>query len=85
MFQSDLRDKLGLLDGKIERTETVMFQINDTQSKLKVTFICLISSFINNTKQMNYLLFEVKGEVTYMNSVYLSFNLLYLWFLIIFA
>ncbi|XP_075947263.1 E3 ubiquitin/ISG15 ligase TRIM25-like isoform X1 [Anarhichas minor] len=30
-----LRDKLGLLDGKIEKTETVVLQINDTQSKLK--------------------------------------------------
>ncbi|XP_068590826.1 E3 ubiquitin/ISG15 ligase TRIM25-like isoform X2 [Cebidichthys violaceus] len=30
-----LRDKLGLLDGKIGKTETVVFQINDTQSKLK--------------------------------------------------
>ncbi|XP_074483828.1 E3 ubiquitin/ISG15 ligase TRIM25-like isoform X2 [Sebastes fasciatus] len=31
----DLREKLALLDGKIEKTETVMFQMNDTQSKLK--------------------------------------------------
>ncbi|KAM6941713.1 E3 ubiquitin/ISG15 ligase TRIM25-like isoform 3-T4 [Lycodopsis pacificus] len=30
-----LRDKLGLLDGKIEMTETVVLHINDTQSKLK--------------------------------------------------
>ncbi|XP_040001968.1 E3 ubiquitin/ISG15 ligase TRIM25-like isoform X2 [Xiphias gladius] len=33
--ESELRDKLGLLDGKIEKTETVVFQINDMQSKLK--------------------------------------------------
>ncbi|XP_044044676.1 E3 ubiquitin/ISG15 ligase TRIM25-like isoform X2 [Siniperca chuatsi] len=33
----DLRDKLGLLDGKIEKTKTVMLQMNDTQSKLKDT------------------------------------------------
>uniref|UniRef100_A0A8C4F413 Tripartite motif containing 25 n=1 Tax=Dicentrarchus labrax TaxID=13489 RepID=A0A8C4F413_DICLA len=33
--ESDLRDKLGLLDGKIEKTETVMLQISDMQSKLK--------------------------------------------------
>ncbi|XP_020509905.2 E3 ubiquitin/ISG15 ligase TRIM25 [Labrus bergylta] len=33
--ESDLRDKLGLLDTKIERTETVLFQMKDVQSKLK--------------------------------------------------
>ncbi|XP_063738773.1 E3 ubiquitin/ISG15 ligase TRIM25-like isoform X3 [Eleginops maclovinus] len=33
--KSDLREKLGLLNGKIEKTETLMFQMNDTQSKLK--------------------------------------------------
>ncbi|KAM9363197.1 E3 ubiquitin/ISG15 ligase TRIM25-like isoform 2-T3 [Symphorus nematophorus] len=33
--ETDLRDKLGLLDGKIERTESVTFQIKDLQSKLK--------------------------------------------------
>ncbi|KAI4832925.1 hypothetical protein KUCAC02_015861, partial [Chaenocephalus aceratus] len=32
---SDLREKLGLLNGKIEKTETLMFQMNNTQSKLK--------------------------------------------------
>ncbi|XP_034747175.1 E3 ubiquitin/ISG15 ligase TRIM25-like isoform X2 [Etheostoma cragini] len=31
----ELRDKLGVLDGKIEKTENVMFQINDMQRKLK--------------------------------------------------
>ncbi|XP_033934933.1 E3 ubiquitin/ISG15 ligase TRIM25-like isoform X4 [Pseudochaenichthys georgianus] len=33
--ESDLREKLGLLNGKIEKTETLMFQMNNTQSKLK--------------------------------------------------
>ncbi|KAM8879857.1 E3 ubiquitin/ISG15 ligase TRIM25-like [Spinachia spinachia] len=33
-----LRDKLGLLDGQIEKTETAVFQIKDQQSKLKATF-----------------------------------------------
>ncbi|XP_045904479.1 E3 ubiquitin/ISG15 ligase TRIM25-like isoform X1 [Micropterus dolomieu] len=34
MKEYDLRDKLGLLDRRIEKTETVMFQMNDTESKL---------------------------------------------------
>ncbi|XP_071360851.1 E3 ubiquitin/ISG15 ligase TRIM25-like isoform X5 [Trachinotus anak] len=34
MKESELRDKLGLLDGKIEKTETVMFQMNDLRSNL---------------------------------------------------
>ncbi|XP_019215102.1 E3 ubiquitin/ISG15 ligase TRIM25 [Oreochromis niloticus] len=33
--ESDLRDKLGLLNEKMEKTETVVFQINTMQSKLK--------------------------------------------------
>ncbi|XP_026216097.1 E3 ubiquitin/ISG15 ligase TRIM25-like [Anabas testudineus] len=33
--ESELRDKLGLLDGKIEKTEAVISQMNETQSKLK--------------------------------------------------
>ncbi|XP_078121958.1 E3 ubiquitin/ISG15 ligase TRIM25-like isoform X1 [Sander vitreus] len=33
--ETELRDKLGVLDGKIEKTETVMFQISDMQRKLK--------------------------------------------------
>ncbi|XP_018534042.1 E3 ubiquitin/ISG15 ligase TRIM25 isoform X3 [Lates calcarifer] len=33
--ESEFRDKLGLLDGKIEKTETVVFQMNDMQNKLK--------------------------------------------------
>ncbi|KAM7393638.1 hypothetical protein PAMP_020495 [Pampus punctatissimus] len=33
--ESDLRTKLGMLDGKIEKTETTMFQINNMESKLK--------------------------------------------------
>ncbi|KAM7418477.1 hypothetical protein PAMA_015884 [Pampus argenteus] len=32
--ESDLRTKLGMLDGKIEKTETTMLQINNMQSKL---------------------------------------------------
>ncbi|XP_029368056.1 E3 ubiquitin/ISG15 ligase TRIM25-like [Echeneis naucrates] len=32
--ESELRDKLGVLDAKIEKTETVMFQMSDMQSKL---------------------------------------------------
>uniref|UniRef100_A0A8C2WPX1 Tripartite motif containing 25 n=1 Tax=Cyclopterus lumpus TaxID=8103 RepID=A0A8C2WPX1_CYCLU len=35
LTELDLKDKLRLLDGKIEKTETAVFQINDTQSKLK--------------------------------------------------
>ncbi|XP_040891656.1 E3 ubiquitin/ISG15 ligase TRIM25-like isoform X2 [Toxotes jaculatrix] len=33
--ESELQEKLGLLDRKIEKTETVLFQMNDVQSKLK--------------------------------------------------
>ncbi|KAM7009678.1 E3 ubiquitin/ISG15 ligase TRIM25-like [Tautogolabrus adspersus] len=33
--ESNLRDKLGLLETKIERTETVLFQMKDMPSKLK--------------------------------------------------
>ncbi|XP_030604444.1 E3 ubiquitin/ISG15 ligase TRIM25-like isoform X1 [Archocentrus centrarchus] len=33
--ESDLRNKLGLLNEKMEKTETVVFQINNMQSKLK--------------------------------------------------
>ncbi|XP_068445033.1 E3 ubiquitin/ISG15 ligase TRIM25-like isoform X2 [Clinocottus analis] len=36
LIELGLRDKLGLLDGKIEKIQTAVFQINDTQSKLKV-------------------------------------------------
>ncbi|XP_023262653.1 E3 ubiquitin/ISG15 ligase TRIM25-like isoform X2 [Seriola lalandi dorsalis] len=32
--ESELRDKLSLLDGKIEKTDTVTFQMNDMRSKL---------------------------------------------------
>ncbi|XP_067440362.1 E3 ubiquitin/ISG15 ligase TRIM25-like [Thunnus thynnus] len=35
LIESDLRTKIGLLDGKIEKTETNVFQINNMQSKLK--------------------------------------------------
>lgn len=38
--QSDLRDKLNLLDGKIEKTQTVLFQMDDMQLKLKVRVTC---------------------------------------------
>uniref|UniRef100_A0A8D3AMV6 Tripartite motif containing 25 n=1 Tax=Scophthalmus maximus TaxID=52904 RepID=A0A8D3AMV6_SCOMX len=34
--ECELRDKMSLLEGKIEKSETVMFQMNDAQSKLKV-------------------------------------------------
>lgn len=40
VFQSDLRDKLNLLDGKIEKTQTVLFQMDDMQLKLKVRVTC---------------------------------------------
>uniref|UniRef100_I3J5R4 Tripartite motif containing 25 n=1 Tax=Oreochromis niloticus TaxID=8128 RepID=I3J5R4_ORENI len=33
--ESDLRDKLGLLNEKMEKTENVVFQMNNMQSKLK--------------------------------------------------
>uniref|UniRef100_A0A8D3D4F4 Tripartite motif containing 25 n=1 Tax=Scophthalmus maximus TaxID=52904 RepID=A0A8D3D4F4_SCOMX len=33
--ECELRDKMSLLEGKIEKSETVMFQMNDAQSKLK--------------------------------------------------
>ncbi|KAG7219041.1 hypothetical protein INR49_019360 [Caranx melampygus] len=32
--ESELREKLSMLDGKIERTDTVVFQMNDLRSKL---------------------------------------------------
>lgn len=38
--QSDLRDKLNLLDGKIEKTQTVLFQMDDMQLLLKVRVTC---------------------------------------------
>lgn len=38
--QFDLRDKLNLLDGKIEKTQTVLFQMDDMQLKLKVRVTC---------------------------------------------
>ncbi|TKS69273.1 E3 ubiquitin/ISG15 ligase TRIM25 [Collichthys lucidus] len=60
--ESDLRDKLGLLDGKIERTETVMFQINDTQSKLKDAATKRKTAFAAVFQQMHDMLAQVECE-----------------------
>lgn len=38
-LQSDLRGKLGFLDGKIMKNEAVLSQMTEVQKKLKVTFV----------------------------------------------
>lgn len=38
LIQSDLRGKLSLLDGKIDKNQTVISQMSDQQSKLKVSY-----------------------------------------------
>ncbi|KAG8015050.1 E3 ubiquitin/ISG15 ligase TRIM25 [Nibea albiflora] len=60
--QCDLRDKLGLLDGKIERTETVMIQISDTQSKLKDAAAKRKTAFAAVFQQMHDMLAQVECE-----------------------
>nr|XP_046258776.1 E3 ubiquitin/ISG15 ligase TRIM25-like isoform X2 [Scatophagus argus] len=60
--ETDLRDKLGLLDGKIEKTETVMFQINDMQSKLKDAATNRKTTFAALYQQMRDMLTRVERE-----------------------
>lgn len=38
-LQSDLRSNLGLLDGKIVKNETIIFEMKDMQNKLKVRLL----------------------------------------------
>lgn len=38
-LQSDLRSNLGLLDGKIVKNETTIFEMKDMQNKLKVRLL----------------------------------------------
>lgn len=38
-LQSDLRGKLGLLDGKIVKNESIIFEMKDMQNKLKVRLL----------------------------------------------
>ncbi|XP_041790416.1 E3 ubiquitin/ISG15 ligase TRIM25-like isoform X2 [Chelmon rostratus] len=60
--ESDLRDKLGLLDGKIEKTETVMFQITDMQSKLKDAAANRKTAFAAVYQQMRDMLAQEERE-----------------------
>ncbi|XP_030284448.1 E3 ubiquitin/ISG15 ligase TRIM25-like isoform X2 [Sparus aurata] len=60
--ETDLRDKLGLLNGKIEKTETVMFQINDMQSKLKEAATKRKTAFAAVFQQMRDMLAQEERE-----------------------
>ena len=52
---------MSLLDRKIERTETVTFQMKDLQSKLKVSFTLTV--FQINRKLIKWWLFLTKKNV----------------------
>lgn len=43
-LQCELREKLSVLDGKIERTDTVMFKMDDMRSKLMVSLLHFIKT-----------------------------------------
>ncbi|XP_073330581.1 E3 ubiquitin/ISG15 ligase TRIM25-like isoform X2 [Pagrus major] len=60
--ETDLRDKLGLLDGKIEKTDTVMFQINDMQCKLKEAATKRKTAFAAVFQQMRDMLAQEERE-----------------------
>ncbi|XP_076585847.1 E3 ubiquitin/ISG15 ligase TRIM25-like isoform X1 [Chaetodon auriga] len=60
--ESDLRDKLGLLDRKIEKTEAVMFQINDMQGKLKDAAATRKAAFAAVYQQMRDMLTQEERE-----------------------
>ncbi|XP_036934894.1 E3 ubiquitin/ISG15 ligase TRIM25-like [Acanthopagrus latus] len=60
--ETDLREKLGLLDMKIEKTETVMFQINDMQSKLKEAATKRKTAFAAVFQQMRDMLAQEERE-----------------------
>ncbi|KAL7404978.1 hypothetical protein ABVT39_021930 [Epinephelus coioides] len=62
---SDLRDKLGLLDGKIEKTETVLFQMNDMQSKLKDAATKRKTALATVYQQMRDMLAQEEREAQY--------------------
>ncbi|XP_033480061.2 E3 ubiquitin/ISG15 ligase TRIM25-like [Epinephelus lanceolatus] len=65
LIESDLRDKLGLLDGKIEKTETVLFQMNDMQSKLKDAATKRKTALAAVYQQMRDLLAQEEREAQY--------------------
>ncbi|XP_029296078.1 E3 ubiquitin/ISG15 ligase TRIM25-like isoform X2 [Cottoperca gobio] len=60
--ESDLREKLGLLNEKIEKTETFMFQMNDTQSKLKEAATTRKTALAAVYQQMRDMLFQEEHE-----------------------
>ncbi|KAM3623505.1 uncharacterized protein V6R79_012035 [Siganus canaliculatus] len=60
--ESNLRDKLGLLDGKIDKTDTVIFQMTTMQSKLKETATQRKSAMSAVYQQMHELLVQEERE-----------------------
>uniref|UniRef100_UPI0037E86317 E3 ubiquitin/ISG15 ligase TRIM25-like n=1 Tax=Semicossyphus pulcher TaxID=241346 RepID=UPI0037E86317 len=60
--ESNLRDNLGLLDMKIEKTETVLFQIKDMQSKLKVASTKRKTALAGMYQQMREILAQEDRE-----------------------
>ncbi|XP_028447174.1 E3 ubiquitin/ISG15 ligase TRIM25-like isoform X2 [Perca flavescens] len=62
MKEIELRDKLGVLDGKMEKTEMVMFQINDLQMKLKDAATKKKTAYASVYQQMRDMLAQEERE-----------------------